>query len=529
MGQQQAGRGGRRFKFHSLLAGLLAITLMASTVVLMTVSVRKQHQALAASMLQSNFEGARNITISVNTIKDLMFRELGSTARYMAEEQIPEEESSHALGALLMGARLFNGALLLDEEGRVRAATPESGYAEGEALDAELLARKQEKRERGPIVTEAFEAPNGGLTIMVLLPMRAPGQGQNGYLAGLIDLRERNVFTDMFEHAMKSSVGSFAYMVDKRGELLLNPDEGRRRDILPAAVIGETFGSGAVRSAVVRDAQGEGRFAGYLQVVDVDWGIVFQTPASAVEQAKWAIWKTQLAWSLPLTAVILALSVWAARRLAKPFVQLTETARGIAAGERVNRPPFESHWNDEAHHLARAMMTAVQGLQNEADKSSKLARTDPLTGLANRAGLEEWLTSHGGDSNDYALIVLDIDHFKSVNDKFGHHKGDETLVHLARILKAECREDDLVCRLGGEEFAALLPTRELRAGTELAERVRGRVERTISPTGKPITVSIGVAHYPAHGRDFDEVFRRADEALYEAKRQGRNRTMASVG
>jgi diguanylate cyclase (GGDEF)-like protein len=519
---------GRRFKFHGLLAGLLAVTLIALTAVLMTVSVRKQQQALTESMLQSNFEGARNLAISVNTIKDIMFRELGSTARYMADERIPAENGAKTIGALLVGNRLFNGAMLLDNAGRVQSATPESGYEIGDTLESGLLARKQGQREPRPQVTGTLESPNGKLLIMVLHPMGSPGQEPSAFLAGLINLTERNVFTDMFEHAMKSSAGSFAYLVDNRGELLLNPDESRRQNIMPASVIGETFGSGAVRSAIAYGPQGEKLFAGYLQVADVEWGVVFQSPESAFDKAKMAIWETQLAWSLPFAALVLALSVWAARRLAEPFVQLTATARCIAAGERLDRPPFESHWNDEAHHLARAMMTAVQSLQNEADRNSRLARTDPLTGLANRAGLEEWLSAPGRVSGGYALIVLDIDHFKSVNDQFGHHKGDETLVHLAAILQSERGANDLVCRLGGEEFVALLPNRDLRSGTEFAERLRERVERTISPTGRPITVSIGVAQHGANGGGFDETFRLADEALYEAKRQGRNRTMAAA-
>ncbi|MHA6482501.1 sensor domain-containing diguanylate cyclase [Paenibacillus sp. strain BS8-2] len=520
---------GRRFKFHSLLAGLLAVTLITLTFVLITTSVRKQHQALTASMLQSNFEGARNLTISVNTIKDIMFRELGSTARYMAEEQIPMENSSKTLGALLVGNRLFNGALLIDNAGHVQSATPESGYIAGDSLEAVLLVQKPRARESGPQVTGTFESPTGKLLIMVLHPVGAPGREQSGFLAGLINLSERNIFSDMFEHAMKSSAGSFAYLVDKQGELLLNPDKSRQSRILPASIITETWGKPNVSSAITHDAEGEELFAGYLQVADAEWGVVFQSPVSAIDKAKAAIWKTQLSWSLPFAALVLALSVWAARRLAKPFVELTATARSIAAGERLNRPPFESHWNDEAHHLARAMITAMQSLQHEADRNSLLARTDRLTGLANRAGLEEWLSVPHHVSRGYALIVLDIDHFKSVNDKYGHHKGDETLVHLALLLQSECREDELVCRLGGEEFIVLLPMRDLREGTEFAERLRGRVEQTISPTGRPITVSIGVAVHGANGGGFDETFRLADEALFEAKRQGRNRTMASAG
>ncbi|MDQ0112376.1 diguanylate cyclase (GGDEF)-like protein [Paenibacillus harenae] len=520
------GRKGR-IKFQSLLVALLAFTLLGSTIILMAVSIRKQNETLTATILQRNFEGARNLTISVNTIKDLMFHELGSTAHYISDEKITIEDNPRMVGSMLMGSRLFNSAMIVDESGIVRFSTPDSGFVSGQQLDDELPSHPVGIR--GPYVSKVFNAPDGHRMIMAVHPLRSPGQQSGGFVAGLIDLQERNVFTDMFDHAIKSSVGTFAYIVDSQGELLLNPDVRRENNIVPASIIQETFKDRDLRSAVIDNQQGDEYFVGYLQVVGINWGIVFQSPTEIVNETKQTIMKTQIAWSAPFILVILILSLWMARRLASPFVALTATARRIAVGERVDRPPFKSHWNYEAHHLALAMMKAVQGLQSEADKKSLQARTDHLTGLANRAGLEEWLSLHDGETDGYALAVIDIDHFKSVNDKYGHHKGDETLVHLARILESECRKEDLVCRLGGEEFVAILPMEALRGGTELAERVRSKVESAISPTGKPITVSIGVAHYPEHGRDFEEVFQRADEALYEAKRTGRNRTMATAG
>jgi diguanylate cyclase (GGDEF)-like protein len=516
-----------RIKFQSLLVILLAFMLLGSTIILMTVSIRKQNEILTASILQGNFEGARNLTISVNTIKDLMFRELGSTARMIIDEQITVQDHPQMFGAMLTGSRLFNGAVFVDEFGIVRFATPDSGFLPGQQLDDAMLSYVNSKQD--PYVSEAFQAPGGHRMVMVAFPLRSPGQASSGFIAGLIDLQERNVFSDMFDHAIKSSVGTFAYIVNSQGELLLNPDDSREKDIVPASMIQETFTSGNVRSAVVDNRQGDENFVGYLRVKGMDWGIVYQSPATIVNETKKTMMRTQIAWSALFILVVLTLSLWMARRLASPFVLLTATARRIASGERVDRPPFENHWNYEAHHLAQAVMTAVHGLQSEADRKSLQAQTDFLTGLMNRAGLEEWLSLREEETRGYALIVMDIDHFKNVNDKYGHHKGDETLVHLARILGAECRDEDLICRLGGEEFVAVLPMQDLREGTVFAERVRSRVESTISPIGKPITVSIGVAHYPEHGRNFEEVFQKADEALYEAKRKGRNQTIEAAG
>lgn len=130
--------------------------------------------------------------------------------------------------------------------------------------------------------------------------------------------------------------------------------------------------------------------------------------------------KSQLASIVPLFAVVLLISLWVARKLTVPFAALTRTARRIAAGERIGAPPFTSHWNYEAHHLARAMMLAVGGLQRQADRMTEAARTDKLTGLANRAALDETAAQWMAENKPFALLAVDIDHFKDVNDTYGH-------------------------------------------------------------------------------------------------------------
>ncbi|REE83886.1 diguanylate cyclase (GGDEF)-like protein [Paenibacillus taihuensis] len=556
-----------RFRIQSLLVGLLAFTLIGSTVILMAVSIHRQNEMLMRTTQQKNFEAARNLATSVNTIKSLMFQQLGGTANYIAEEGLSVEGDSRRLGRLLLGSRMFNGAMVVDSEGQVSVTTPETGYLKGDQLAASDLFPKE--REPGPWMSKPFIAPDGHRVILAMHQLTMPGKQKRLYLSGLIDLGGRNVFSDMFEHTIKSGPGTYAYLVDGQGEMLMNAQENRAGEAVPGDRLVAAFergtlgqrgkqggtpppppsppppangkvGKGAIDGnrqdpaetshvAILADGHGVETIVGYLPVGDLDWGLVVQSSASIVTKSKHDFLMTQLKWCVPLIAAFLLLSLWMARKLAAPFAQLTAAARAIASGDRAGYPLFDSHWNYEAHHLARAMMMAVQGLQNQADRLSQQAHTDRLTGLANRAGLEDWLKAREGDSTGYTLLVIDIDHFKTVNDKHGHKVGDETLVYLAHILQAECRETDLVCRLGGEEFIAILPGEKMKGGTDLAEKVRIRTESTVSPTGQPITVSIGVAAAsPERGFDFERTFQRADEALYAAKRSGRNRTMASA-
>jgi diguanylate cyclase (GGDEF)-like protein len=154
-----------------------------------------------------------------------------------------------------------------------------------------------------------------------------------------------------------------------------------------------------------------------------------------------------------------------------------------------------------------------------------MASTDGLTGAANRATFDETLhrelSRAARHDEDVSLLLIDIDYFKRVNDEHGHQMGDAVLRRISAVLRAHARESDLVARYGGEEFALVLPHTPGDVAQEAAERLRAAVE---ADTDEPaVTVSIGVASFPAHGRDPDSLIAEADAALYRSKTDGRNR------
>jgi diguanylate cyclase (GGDEF)-like protein len=185
----------------------------------------------------------------------------------------------------------------------------------------------------------------------------------------------------------------------------------------------------------------------------------------------------------------------------------------------------------------KALQTALEERERELSELNvrllKMAQTDALTGLDNRRYVEERLDEMFGHSRrlkePLAVVMCDLDRFKSVNDTFGHQAGDAVLKQLARILKQEAREIDRVGRYGGEEFMLLLPGTVLDAAVTFAERVRKAVEtHTFTFDGGTLqrTMSCGVAAWP-HPRieDCDALVKAADDALYVAKETGRNRVI----
>ena len=161
------------------------------------------------------------------------------------------------------------------------------------------------------------------------------------------------------------------------------------------------------------------------------------------------------------------------------------------------------------------------------EQLGEAATTDTLTGLVNRRGFAtqfELELKRAGRSNEpFGVIVGDLDHFKAVNDRFGHQAGDNVLAAVGRVMRSRARRIDTVARIGGEEFALLLPSTDSQGAFMLAESLRAAVHD--EPACQGLTVSFGVTSYPADGRTVEALLRRGDESLYAAKTLGRDRTV----
>jgi len=197
---------------------------------------------------------------------------------------------------------------------------------------------------------------------------------------------------------------------------------------------------------------------------------------------------------------------------------------------------------DPAELIARVkVQLKIKTLQDSLKKSNQalmeLSNTDPLTHLSNRRflmkTLEKELQRCERSQKPMALIMVDVDHFKPVNDTYGHQQGDVVLQTLADQMKAHLRDYDLAARFGGEEFALVLPETALAEAVQVAERLRVAISELRIPTDHDeirLTISLGVATYPhPKVRTVDNLILEADRALYNAKEKGRNRVETILG
>jgi len=207
------------------------------------------------------------------------------------------------------------------------------------------------------------------------------------------------------------------------------------------------------------------------------------------------------------------------------------TALDVGADDYLVKPADENELRARVRAGLR-LQRALAELEAKNELLERLALTDPLTGLANRRAFEEALSTETARATRHgkplSLLFLDLDHFKDVNDRHGHAVGDEVLSAVSDLLKRLGRRGDMSARIGGEEFAVILPQTSLPQAKLVAERIRAALEA--SPVGRSqvvsVTTSIGCSSFDGSGTVASSaLLRAADEALYRAKQAGRNRVV----
>src|SRR5581483_6891427 len=188
----------------------------------------------------------------------------------------------------------------------------------------------------------------------------------------------------------------------------------------------------------------------------------------------------------------------------------------------------------ERGELRNAVVQAAPIVANQRNLAlaEQRAASDALTGLPNRRSAEEALhrmAAHAGRSlTPLAAVLLDLDHFKRINDLHGHDQGDQALAVVGQVLTAALRASDFAARYGGEEFLVLLPETSRDGALTLAEKLRAAIEQAVVPGVGGLSASLGVAVYPEDAIETDQLVRQADRALYLAKNRGRNRVESAA-
>lgn len=180
-------------------------------------------------------------------------------------------------------------------------------------------------------------------------------------------------------------------------------------------------------------------------------------------------------------------------------------------------------------NIRRRLFLIAHALEASTREYREMSFRDPLTRLYNRRYLMDYLNRlfgiHKRKGNPFSMLILDVDHFKTINDRYGHDIGDSILQEMATLLSSICRASDVCCRYGGEEFVIIMPDTDFKNAVVLAQRIRNNIKSwKFENTNQLVTVSIGVSHISEDDTPAT-LFKRADQALYAAKSDGRDRVV----
>ena len=402
--------------------------------------------------------------------------------------------------------------------------TAHSGAGGALAISESWLAQIQ--KDEQVVGTVRFDDKTGKPTLPIIVAIRTPTGKLLGGFAATLNLNALDAAVRDVTHAKEARI----YVLTADGAVLVasspTPEDSFENWLKPELIDSLT----QIRQSSPEYTNHRGEIVmGTLEIVPrLDWIVVAEIPvAEAFSQItelrnQTAIVLCLLLFGIGLIAYILGVSI------ARPLSRLTEGAAKVAEGDLAVTISTESR--GELGYLTRVFNDMVERLRVGREELERISITDSLTGLYNRKHLTEKLVEHLASAREgqsvFSILMIDVDHFKSYNDTYGHVAGDEALSRLGSLLTAHVLSPSLIARYGGEEFFVLLPDTDANEAGKVAEGVRqavaaenfGDATREVN-----LTLSIGVAAFEDRDTTPESIVAAADKALYRAKRNGRNR------
>ncbi|WP_158674392.1 sensor domain-containing diguanylate cyclase [Lysinibacillus sp. BW-2-10] len=510
----------RKFKLTTLLISLICTSVVLITVFLLFASYQFEKKSLTDTYLSLNSSKSEKISSSVNFLSKSMRISLQETTKYLRDHpEMTDKEIQQYLELLRSNSRYFNSLSWTDETGLVRNVAPITVGLKGNYVSGVL---KDSVNAKVPMLAPPFTGLTGRMMVFMSEPYFDHNGNYRGIIGGAIFLQEQNVLSEILGNDIIDETGSYYFVVGPNGKLLFHPDSKRIGEFVEGNPMIPKLLNGQSGMERIVNSKGVPMLAAYNFIPEIGWGVVQQTPVSYIDGLlKKHIQNLLLTILFPFF-IILVVSISFAKKLAKPFIDLADVVNQFGSDTKIQPPVHQSHWNREADLLTKSLIIAVEAVEKNKNKLVEEAMTDSLTGLPNRRKLNEMMVSLANQKQLFSLVAMDIDHFKSINDTYGHQGGDEVLKYLAKTVRSLIREKDMFFRYGGEEFVLLMSDTNTSEAYMMAERIRTTIADTISPIGKSITVSLGISEFPIHTQSLGDLFIFADKALYQSKTNGRN-------
>ncbi len=548
-------------RFHSIKTRIVAFAIVATIVPALTLGSLAYLQ-ITRFLNQKISQDLKNIAGQVSRELDLCIKERIYDVRvfsssYLVTENLiriirgkgnraGEKAAKKVITDYLQSVRNkfvdYKELLIVDLEGNL-LATSETADGASAQMPPEWIS---EIKSGLPIIGQAYFDPSLGTRVMVIgEPIRSASNELLGILGAKLSARP---IDSVLEGHLQSETDA-VFLINAQGRMLTGagvPLNGPIEKQLAAQVL-HRLASNRNQLAAYRGLHDLMVIGTANTVPSLNWQVVVEMDRDRAFAQVQRLQRLTLSVTAGMLALLGLCAYLLALTIVRPLGRLTQGADQVAAGDLQVDLPVRNR--SEAGYLTqvfnhmvaklrqnRDQLAAVNAeLQNKNQELHLLSITDPLTGLFNRKHLMETLTAEVIRSlrhkHTFALMIIDIDHFKRINDTYGHQKGDEVLHCLAQVFKQSIRDSDYAARYGGEEFIILLPETDGQGAMEAAERIRvnvGQESVAMADDSISVTVSIGISLFPDNGEDVNSVIQQADKALYIAKDTGRNRIVPSM-
>ncbi len=507
-----------KLNLRVFLLGFALIAAFSTLANTFWVMLSTQRAELIENALQTNEAYAARVADSLQGVLASDLDRLRYAATSIGENFTHQRALTKEAHRLLSQDHSFNSVLIADAEGKVIVSAPGSMRLNGQLLQDRLPLSKRE-----PMISDAFQSLAGHLVVFVSHPVFGPDMQYLGLVGGSIRLEQKNTIQALMDLNVRED-GAYIFLVDSQRRILYHPDPKRIGEVLIDSRLVDAALAHSNGSIQALNENGNEVLAGYARIPSSNWGVVSQQPLASIQASLESTAKRVAKGVAPLGLFGLLMVWWIGRKISVPLSRLAENAKRLDAPECYERIAAIPTDYIESWQIRRALLLAANLLQEKIGRLNLEAQSDPLTGLTNRRGMDEAIGLWQESLKSFAVISVDIDHFKAVNDTYGHGVGDETLREVAQLMKQASRPGDLACRIGGEEFVLLLPNSTASVASEVAERLRAVVASAQFETVGHLTISLGVALWRT-GESVAATFEKADQFLYRAKSLGRNRVV----
>lgn len=503
------------FKLSFILSILVIGSVLITAILGGYLAYISHGRSLSSNYLENNFHYAQKLSSNTSSLLDIMQSNISFIAEVAGENPFSQQE----LDIMFRGNdQYFNSIVISNSNREVLFISPgDTGVAVGTQLtsDASLQAAVNKK----PMISKPYVAVSGRLIILVSAPIYNEQGIYTGFAGGTIYLQEDNVLSKMLmEHFYGD--GSYVYVADQDGRLIYHPQLERINEIVKNNAVIKKVTLEQSGSQKVINSQGKSFFAGYAYEPSSGWLIVSQTPTTILKEPLRKMLINMLLKYIPLFLIILVIALRVSKYISMPLYTLAKFSEEAFDSKKSNPPslPIISSPIYEVNQLHKSMGKYLDVLNEEI-------QIDGLTGLSNRKTFDLVIQEWFDEQIPFALILMDMDHFKQINDTYGHARGDSVLKHVATQVRLTAGVDDVSFRYGGEEFGILVKSSDKQWVLEIAELVRQKIAEADFPDSDAVTISVGIAFSEPHIKlgGPEVILDMADQALYQSKKEGRNR------